>query len=117
MRLFEHTCIALNATPVCPLRPKRGENWTNAPLVVAAMGRPALKGFVVQELLNVKQVASILSISQRQVWKLLAAGKVVSPVRLGRSVRFRASDISRWVELGCPSREVFEASLPVRTAL
>ena len=63
-----------------------------------------------KELLTVKDVASMLSVSQRQVWKLHASGKIPAPVRLGRSVRWRAKDdIARWVQLGCPSRERFEA--------
>ena len=62
-------------------------------------------------LLNVRDVANALKISPRQCWKLLSAGKLPSPIRLSRSVRWRAADICRFVELGCPSREVFEASL------
>ena len=61
------------------------------------------------ELLNVKDVAARLRISQRQVWKLLASGRIPVPVRLSRSVRWRADDIDQWVRLGCPSRECFEA--------
>lgn len=62
------------------------------------------------ELLTVRDVAARLRISPRQVWKLLASGRMPSPVRLSRSVRWRADDISHWVHLGCPSREQFEAA-------
>ncbi len=61
------------------------------------------------ELLTVKDVAARLRISQRQVWKLLASGRIPAPVRLSRSVRWRAEDIDDWVRMGCPSRERFEA--------
>ncbi len=61
------------------------------------------------ELLTVKDVAALLRISTRQVWKLLASGRIPSPVRLSRSVRFRATDIERWIRLGCPNRERFES--------
>ena len=63
------------------------------------------------ELLNVKDVAARLRISQRQVWKLYSSGRIPAPVRISRSVRWREADIDRWVELGCPSRERFEAEL------
>lgn len=66
------------------------------------------------ELLNVSDVAGKLRISSRQVWKLLASGRIPDPVRVGRSVRFRAADIERWVQLGCPSRDRFEADRQVR---
>ena len=61
------------------------------------------------ELLNVKDVAARLRISTRQCWKMLSSGKLVEPVRLGRSVRWRALDIDEFIRLGCPSRDRFEA--------
>ena len=62
------------------------------------------------DLLTVKDLSQTLRISARQCWKLLSAGRLPAPVRLARSVRWRAADIVRFVELGCPSRDVFEAS-------
>lgn len=67
------------------------------------------------ELLTVKDVAARLRISPRQVWKLLAMGRIVAPLRLSRSVRWRADLIDRWVAMGCPSREQFEAECAVGT--
>ena len=60
-------------------------------------------------LLTVRDVAAALKVSPRQVWKLSSSGRLPTPVRLSRSVRWRANDIARWVELGCPAREVFES--------
>ncbi len=65
------------------------------------------------ELFTVKDLAARLRISQRQVWKLLSSGRLPQPVRLGRSVRWRCDDINKWVELGCPEREKFEAECVV----
>ncbi len=59
-------------------------------------------------LLRVGEVAARLGISIRQTWKLLACANLPGPVRLGRAVRWRAADISRFIELGCPSRDEFE---------
>ncbi len=61
------------------------------------------------ELLTVRDVAARLKISPRQVFKLRASGQLPEAVRLARSVRWRAEDLALWVQLGCPSREQFEA--------
>lgn len=51
-----------------------------------------------------------LLISERKVDDLNARCQIPAPVRIGRSVRWRESDIRLWVELGCPNRETFEAA-------
>ncbi|MBI5865344.1 MAG: excisionase family DNA-binding protein [Planctomycetes bacterium] len=56
---------------------------------------------VVDRLLTVREVAARLGISGRQVQKLLASGRFPAPVRLGRSVRWRNGDVSRFIECGC----------------
>lgn len=63
-----------------------------------------------ERLLTVRELAARLGISTRQAWKLLAAGRLPAPLRLGRSVRWRAATVDRWIAAGCPSREVFEAT-------
>jgi predicted DNA-binding transcriptional regulator AlpA len=60
------------------------------------------------ELLTVKGVAAALKISSRQVWKLLSSGRLPTPVRLSRSVRWRAADVALFVQLSCDMRQ-FEA--------
>lgn len=63
------------------------------------------------ELLTVRNLAALLKVSTRQVWKMTSAGRLPEPVRLGRSVRWRAGDIDEWVRLGCISRNEFEAAV------
>ena len=58
--------------------------------------------------LSVREVAKLLGISERHVWTLHSSGRLPAPVRLGRSVRWRADDIARWVALGCPHSREFE---------
>ena len=54
------------------------------------------------QLLTVSEVSARLKISQRQCWKLLAAGKLPRPVLLARSVRWLAADLDRFVvACGC----------------
>ena len=60
------------------------------------------------ELLTVKEVAGCLKVSSRQVWKLIASGRLPQPMRLGRSVRWRGDDLSMFVENGC-NMEAFNA--------
>lgn len=49
-------------------------------------------------LMRDREVAATLNISVRQVWKLSEDGVLPSPVRLGRTTRWRAVDIDRLVE-------------------
>ncbi|MBP7746436.1 MAG: AlpA family phage regulatory protein [Phycisphaerae bacterium] len=64
--------------------------------------KPAMQA---DRLLRVQEVGHRLGVSARQCWKLLASGRLPAPVRLGRSVRWRDSDIARFVRDGCPSRD------------
>lgn len=53
-------------------------------------------------LINAEQVANILNISERTLWRLVSGGKVPQPVRIGRSARWRVQEIYAWIESGCP---------------
>lgn len=66
-------------------------------------------------LLTIPQAAGITCISPRTLWKLLAADRAPEIVRIGRSVRLRASDVDLWIELGCPSRADLELAKTRRT--
>ena len=60
------------------------------------------------ELLTAGDLARRLRISIRQVRKLDAEGSLPNPVRLGKSVRWRLSEIGGWIAADCPSREMWE---------
>ena len=61
-------------------------------------------------LLNRKQAAELAGISVCTLDRMTSAGKTPKPVKLSAgTVRFRASDLARWIELGCPARAEFEA--------
>ncbi len=56
------------------------------------------------QLLDVKAVAALLGdCSTRHVYRLVDAGRMPSPVRLGALVRWRRTELMAWVENGCPS--------------
>ena len=56
-------------------------------------------------LMNVNQVAEFLGVSVRQVWNLRTEGLLPQPVRLGRSSRWRRSELIAWVDAGCPPQD------------
>lgn len=53
------------------------------------------------KLLKVAEVAYIVSISTRTLWRLVSAGKFPQPMRIGGSTRWRAADVEHWIEAGC----------------
>jgi excisionase family DNA binding protein len=59
--------------------------------------------------LRAPEVAELLGISDRHMWKLHAAAQLPAPVRLGRSVRWRRAELLDWLAAGAPSREVWDA--------
>jgi excisionase family DNA binding protein len=52
-------------------------------------------------LLDVGQVADLLSCSQRHVYRLSDAGRMPSPVRLGSLVRWPRQALEEWIKAGC----------------
>ena len=54
-----------------------------------------------KELIDTADVAVMLDVSRRQVAKLRDRGALPSPVRIGRSVKFRVADIREWIKNGC----------------
>lgn len=63
-------------------------------------------------LMTVGEVAGLLGLSERQVWKLNTSGKLPAPVRIGRSVRWRRQELLDWIEAGTPAREAWEKIRP-----
>lgn len=54
------------------------------------------------ELLNVREVSKLLGCSQRHIYRLTDAGKMPRPVKLGALVRWRKTELTKWLETGCP---------------
>lgn len=59
------------------------------------------KETVPNRLLDVRAVANLLACGERSVWKAVAAERFPRPVRMGRSVRWRARDLDRFIAAGC----------------
>lgn len=56
-------------------------------------------------LLSADQVAKLMQISIRTVWRLLSSGELIKPVRMGGNTRWRRAELEKWIEDGCPSQE------------
>lgn len=55
------------------------------------------------ELVNARELAKMLSVSERTLYRLKSAGELPAPVVLGGSVRWRLSEIHKWIVDGCPA--------------
>lgn len=53
-------------------------------------------------LIAADEVASMLDVSTRTVWRLLSTGRMVQPLRIGGSVRWRLDEVREWIKNGCP---------------
>lgn len=66
----------------------------------AGRGRQAAHDVV---LLDVSEVAKMLACSARHVRRTTDRGAMPCPVRIGSLVRWRRTDIERWIADGCPN--------------
>ena len=66
-------------------------------------------GLVAPLLIPDTEAASLAGVSRATWHRLRAAGKLPPQIKLGRSVRWRRSDVLRWIECGCPDAHAFTA--------
>jgi len=60
------------------------------------------------ELLDVIAVAELCGCSTRTIRRLADAGRMPTPIRLAGLVRWRRSELLRWLDAGCPPRDRWE---------
>ena len=65
----------------------------------------------IDSLISIAELAKLCRISTQRARKLVTARRTPAPVRIGRSIRFRASEVDTWIRLGCPARRTLEARL------
>jgi excisionase family DNA binding protein len=56
-------------------------------------------------LIKAEEVAQILGVSVRSVWRLHSAGRMPAPVRFAGSVRWRRTQVEQWIDEGCPVQD------------
>jgi len=49
------------------------------------------------DLLTVNDVAKRMKLSTRSIWRLVDAGSIVSPIKIGGSIRWRSTDFNNWL--------------------
>ncbi len=54
--------------------------------------------------MTVIELAAMLHISTRTVWRLKSAGKIPKPTTLGGSVRWSVEVVRDWIAQGCPDK-------------
>jgi predicted DNA-binding transcriptional regulator AlpA len=71
---------------------------------IAALSQHVPGGESVPELLDVKQVATlIMGCSPRHVFRLAKTKTMPGPVRLGALVRWSRTALLKWISDGCPA--------------
>jgi excisionase family DNA binding protein len=53
-------------------------------------------------LMTVGEVAELLRVSTRMIYRLKDAGRMPQPLKLGGSVRWRRAELMAWIAEGCP---------------
>ena len=62
------------------------------------------------QLLSAKELAKMLSLSKRQIFRLDSCGKLgVTKLRIGGSVRFQQDEVANWLAAGAPDRKTWQA--------
>ena len=53
-------------------------------------------------LITADEVATMLNVSVRSIWRLNSAYLIPAPVRFGGAVRWRSDEVRKWIAEGCP---------------
>jgi excisionase family DNA binding protein len=60
-----------------------------------------------ENLLTIKQVAQILTVSTRTIHRWNSSGLIINPVKVAGTVRFKESELSAWIDVGMPKRKTW----------
>jgi excisionase family DNA binding protein len=64
--------------------------------------------------ISARELAEMLGVSLRQIWRLNASGKLPKPVRIGGSVRWNRQEVMDWFDAECPDRRTWQARKAVQ---
>lgn len=53
-------------------------------------------------LLSAKEVAALMGITVRTVWRLVQRGNLWEPIRITRHAKWHRVEIEDWIQRGCP---------------
>jgi len=57
-----------------------------------------------RSLIDAKEFARRLSVSERFIYKMVAKGALPKPVKIGAATRWSTKVIDEWVNAGCPTK-------------
>jgi predicted DNA-binding transcriptional regulator AlpA len=66
-------------------------------------------------LIDVREVALQLGLSERSVWRFARTAKMPLPMKLGKARRWRAEEVRAWINEGCPQGLRIDFALEIRT--
>ena len=69
-------------------------NHDETPMVAVDESEPLL--------IAADDVARMMGVSPRTVWRLLSSGQLIAPLRLGGNTRWRRAEVIEWIAKGCP---------------
>ena len=52
-------------------------------------------------LIDSRQAAKLLGVSDRTLWKMRQAKTIVPPVKFGKAIRWNAEHLKKWIDEGC----------------
>jgi excisionase family DNA binding protein len=59
--------------------------------------------------IDAAELARLLNVSERQVYRLRDAGRLPAPIKFGGCVRWSLREIEAWIAAGAPRRREWEA--------
>lgn len=60
------------------------------------------RGPIEAALIDVNEFAGKLAVSAKHIRRMADEGRVPSPIRLGKRVRWNRKDVDAWIDDGCP---------------
>jgi excisionase family DNA binding protein len=61
-------------------------------------------------LINTREAAKLLKVSERTLWNLWKGGRMPKPIRIGQAVRFSYEELRAWVNAGGPPQDEWKYS-------
>lgn len=74
----------------------------NESLVPTSFGHESLQPSIDPLLLTAQQVADLLQISPRTLWRYVSSSQIIRPVKIGGATRWRRVAVQQWIDAGCP---------------
>ena len=53
-------------------------------------------------LISAEELANLLGVSKRHVWRLLSRGDLIEPIKIGSTTRWPLDAVREWIATGCP---------------